>query len=519
MRLLAALASAGLLLLATPPQRAWPVALVALVPVLLAVRGTTPGRALALGWAMGTAYNAVACFWWFPSLHRPTTLPVTLCLLLTLLIAAWQGLVFALGAGGCRLLARRWRLNPVFSAPLLFALADAAVPALFKGYIGTTVWPAWPLLQVAEVGGPPAVSALVVLANAVAAEGALALWRRRLPERAALVGALVLLAAVGGGWLRAAGVAAARQRAPGASVGLVQLNKSVLVAADPQGWQKAALQALGRSTTLLLAQGAELVVWPEGAWQADLPRQPLGAPGPEFLRDLAAGFQGRILFGAITQDQAGTRYNSAVLLSDAGRVEAYYDKNRPVPLFEYMPLADRLPGLADAVRSLIRRDGRFLHPGTTPAVLAAGGLRPGVLICSEEMQAGYGTVVARQRPNLLVGMADDYWQHNTWAVSQHMALALFRAVEARRDLVHVADSGVSAVVDAAGRVRWMAPAYGGPEPAVALRTEVAPLELFAPGPYLIRWFPAACLLALVLAALGSRRRCTGPDVTPEAAGI
>jgi len=54
-------------------------------------------------------------------------------------------------------------------------------------------------------------------------------------------------------------------------------------------------------------------------------------------------------------------------------------------------------------------------------------------------------------------------------------------------------------------VRWLAPAYGGPEPALAFRSDVAPLRLFTPGPYLIRWFPAACLLALVLAALRGRR--------------
>lgn len=505
-RAAAALASAGLAFLATPPVGWWPLAFVAFVPLLLAMRGVTPGRAFALGWLAGTAWNLASCSWWLVVLERATGLPLPVCLLLTLLIAAWQGLAYALGAWAVSVLAVRFGLTPVFAAPLAFALAEATIPYLLKGYIAMTVWQVWPLVQWTELGGPPAVSAVVMLANAVAAGAAVALHRRRIPEFAVRVGAVVLAAAVAAGYLRGAQVAAARSGAPAARIGLVQVNRPD--GAEPgRQEQKALLQALGRATAVLLANGAELVVWPETVWPMALERTPPGSDGPELLRTLVAGFNGRILFGAVTAGDDGTRHNSAVLLSPAGQVEGYYHKNRPVPFFEYMPMGERLPRLAETARNIFRPDRPYLRPGTEPAVLQAGPLQLGVLICSEEMQPGYGQVVARAGPDLLVGMASDFWFRGTGAATQHLVLASFRAVETRRDLLHVTDSGISALIDASGRVRLMAgPAAGPPEPVTVLEARAARLELYSPGPAIIQLFSPACLLALALAVVWRVRR-------------
>lgn len=504
-RAAAALATAGLAFLATPPVGWWPLAFVAFVPLLLAIRGATPGRAFALGWLAGTVWNLASCSWWLPVLERATELPLPVCLLLTLLIAAWQGLAYALGTWAVSLLAVRFELSPLFTAPLAFALAETAIPYLLKGYIAMTVWQVWPLVQFAELGGPPAVSAVVVLANAVWAGAAVAVQQRRMPDFAVWVGAVVMVAAVAAGWLRGAQVAAARSQAPVARIGMVQINPPAGAHARQQE-QKALLQALGRATTVLLANGAELVVWPETVWPAPLARDLQGSPGPELLRTLVAGFDGRLLFGAVTAGDDGTRHNSAVLLSPAGKVEGYYHKNRPVPFFEYLPLGERIPRLSEAVRRIFRPDRPFLRPGTETTVLSAGPLRLGVLICSEEMQPGQGQAVARAQPNLLVGMASDFWFRETGAATQHLVLAAFRAVESRRDLLHVTDSGVSALVDATGRVRLMAePAAAGSEPVTALQAEAARLDLASPGPSTIHLFPPACLLALALAVAGRLR--------------
>lgn len=504
---LMALAAAVLLYLATPPFAGWPLALIALVPLLAVSTDAAPGRAALLGWVMGTAYYLISCTWWHTVLVRAFDWPPLPTLLLYGLLNAWHGTVFGIGAGTVSLLRRRFSLSPVLTAPLAFAAAEALIPYIFKGYIGTTVWQVWPLIQFAELGGPPAVSAVVVLANGVIAGVLMAVGRRRWPDRPVRVGALILAAAVAVGYLRGAQVAALRREATGVRVGVVQVNSSAHTIPAPTNGAAALLRVLGRETVIHLASGADLVIWPESVWPVLLPRPDLGSPGPEFLRNLLTGFDGQLLFGAITADADGNRYNSILLLSSQGRVAGIADKNRLVPFFESASLADRFPDGPERLQQLLKRDRPFLRAGQEPVLLDADPLRLGVLICSEEMLMGYGQAVARRGPNLLVGMVSDYWVRETHATSQHTALAAFRAVEARRDLIHVTDSGISALVDGSGRVRLLAPpaAADGPEPSVtALMGEVAPLELFSPGPYAAHLFPWACLAVLVLAAY--RRR-------------
>lgn len=84
-RVAAALLFVGVLCLATPPRAGWPFALVALVPLLLAIRVETPRRAALLGWVAGAAYYLISCTWWYTVLHRAFALPVAVCLLLYLL--------------------------------------------------------------------------------------------------------------------------------------------------------------------------------------------------------------------------------------------------------------------------------------------------------------------------------------------------------------------------------------------------------------------------------------------------
>lgn len=121
-KLVAALASAALLILATPPTGWWPLAFVGLVPLLLALRRLSPLGAAALGWLCGFIYCLVCYGWWYPTLQRAIQAPTALALLLTMLNAAWQALVYALWAGAVNLLGDRFGLSPLLAAPLAMGL-------------------------------------------------------------------------------------------------------------------------------------------------------------------------------------------------------------------------------------------------------------------------------------------------------------------------------------------------------------------------------------------------------------
>jgi hypothetical protein len=78
----------------------------------------------------------------------------------------------------------------------------------------------------------------------------------------------------------------------------------------------------------------------------------------------------------------------------------------------------------------------------------------------------------------------DGWFGESAAPHQHLALAAFRAVELRRDFVRSTNTGVSAIIDAVGRVTLEGPLYGLPvdqpkDQPTLLMGEVALLEVRA----------------------------------------
>jgi len=76
-----------------------------------------------------------------------------------------------------------------------------------------------------------------------------------------------------------------------------------------------------------------------------------------------------------------------------------------------------------------------------------------VFICYESSFPAYVRELVAQGPQLLVNLSDDSWFGDTAEPEQHLAHAVLRAIESRRDLVRATGSGVSAFVTAAGEVR------------------------------------------------------------------
>ena len=192
------------------------------------------------------------------------------------------------------------------SLPLAVAVAESVLPFLFPWNLAVTVWRAWPLLQVAELGGAPAVSALVVLINLTLLEAGLALrtgvpslgryeWRGR-------------GGAHGGGRrnrLRAAHVAAARQAAPPkVRVGIVQPNSGTVTAEASGAPGQQYLATLRQATHELARGGAELVVWPESAFPFLFDRQLNREYAPGHPWELRPGFSGRSSARSVTPSVA-----------------------------------------------------------------------------------------------------------------------------------------------------------------------------------------------------------------------
>ncbi len=499
-----------LLVLALPPRNLWPLGLVALVPLALAIRAVTPSRAFFLGWLCGFVVNVGGFRWLLPVLSHFGHVSMPTRVLILLVASFYQGAVFALWAGLARLLEHRRGVPMIVAAPLAVAVAEALLPFVFPWHLAIVVWRAWPLLQVAEIGGPPGVSALIVLISFVVASWSAALWSRSPAARATVRGALVAAAVLALGLVRAGQVARIRNAAPHIKVGVVQPNGGLLTAEERKHNGEHHLQVLTSATTELGKRGAELVVWPESSFpflfDRDLGREyPPGHPW-QLRRD----YGGALLFGALTHSFGGsTVNNSAVLVAGDGTLSGIYDKTELLAFGEYVPLADRYPKWAEDVRARLP-DSPDIDPGNGPRTLESGSLRIGPLICYEDILPQYVNVLMRGRPNLLVTLANHAWFGETEAPYQALALATLRSVETRRDLVRATLTGVSSIGDALGRVRSETGLHENPSPPATLLGDVALMDTFALGPYSSPLFPVLCGIALAVLAIRGRRAADEP---------
>ena len=186
----------------------------------------------------------------------------------------------------------------------------------------------------------------------------------------------------------------------------------------------------------------QLVIWPETAFAGLLDRE------LALLRETAWGalpFDGWLITGVPRIDSQNRLFNAAALITPQGRIEALYDKRRLVPFGEYVPFRRFLP-FADAIAGPID-----FSPAANNRLFTLphyGNLQ--LLICYETLFPG-AVVLPGPRPDMLVNLTNDAWFGHTPGPWQHLAQARMRAVEEGIPMVRVANTGISAVFDGAGR--------------------------------------------------------------------
>jgi apolipoprotein N-acyltransferase len=180
------------------------------------------------------------------------------------------------------------------------------------------------------------------------------------------------------------------------------------------------------------------VVWPETAspyWLAEDPQARMAIA--EAAKPALATISGTIRAG----DRPTTLYNSLVAVMPDGASGGYYDKHHLVPYGEYFP--SYLP---------IRLGEQGFTAGPGVRTLHLAGLPPiGPLICFEAVFSG-DVVDEHDRPALMLNITNDSWFGNSTGPRQHFAAARMRAVEEGLPLVRAANTGISAVIDAHGKV-------------------------------------------------------------------
>lgn len=438
-----------------PPYGLWPLGFVALAPLVVAVHGAGWRRALALGWLHGTVMASLVVVPWITEATRTyfTQGPVGAVAFASLVGQVFQALPCAVFAVAAARIAATWAA-PIATLGLAGAwvglelLRSRALTGAPWALLGHVLYqhPLW--LQTADFGGAFTIS--FVLAST---GGAAALWWIRGGVRHAVgavaVAGLVVAGSVAYGAWR---LGADWDAGPVLRIALVQGNVPNAWRGDPRRGADA-LRAFVTATRPILADAPELIVWSENAVSflvepserfRDAVRALLGPDGPS------------LLVGAPRYEQAGAGvvrfFNSAFLLDGEGRTLAVYDKRRLVPFAEYAPLV-RVPWFG----------WRFDAPDDySPGRAATVFERPapfGVLICYEAIYPALARDLVDGGAELLINVSNDAWFGTTVGLEQHFATTMLRSVELRRTLVRGTNTGITAVVDPAGRILHRYPAH------------------------------------------------------------
>lgn len=425
----------------------WPLALVCLTPLWQALEDTREERphiAAGVGFTFGWVGYAGGYHWMWRIVDVFLGGNLILGGFLWLADSSWFALRFTLYAILYRLVRRRgWPLAVAAVPPLL--VTEWLYPALFPVYLGHGLAERIYLIQICDLGGPLLLTALMTLVNVSVFE-TWRWWRGRRPAPAwtcSLAGLAVCLAMLYGA-MRIEDIERANADAPALRVGLVQGNLGVFEKGKRAGLDHR--RYLAQTRELLAGGDLDLVVWPETVYTRGL-RRPLPVSGQLVREDLNVP----LLFGASSvRTETGRRlkYNSALLVGADGVIRAAYDKNLLIPFTEYVPFAEVAPSLAERFV-----DASHFAAATDVPPLLLGSWRISTPICYETVRPAFVRRMVREaKPHLIVMLANDAWFGDSQEPRIHLVMAQLRAVEHRRYVVRATNSGVSAVIDSAGRV-------------------------------------------------------------------
>lgn len=270
----AALLSAALVVVAYAPHHIWPLAFFALVPLTVSLRHSGAKERFFFGWMSGT-FTTLGGFYWIPALIvNFGELPAVVGVAAYVALALQQGLVAGFAFAATKWMERGFNLSTVWSLPVAFVAAEAAIPLIFPWRLGYTQYLNPLFIQSADLGGPFLVTGLVVVVNSVLAsiicrrfyanEEAGADPQKPFICRNELIAIGLVVLNIGYGAMRLHQTNEREASAVTTTIGLVEADIPIEEKWDTSLYERN-IYRHQRPSQRLVEQGAELIVWPESS--------------------------------------------------------------------------------------------------------------------------------------------------------------------------------------------------------------------------------------------------------------
>jgi apolipoprotein N-acyltransferase len=242
---------------------------------------------------------------------------------------------------------------------------------------------------------------------------------------------------------------------------------------------------------------SKLVIWPEVAIPSVTDREEQYI---ESLQEISRQSGQTIVFGILEREFLPSDeiriYNSVIAIN--GMKREVYRKRHLVPFGEYFPV----PSFVRNWMRMMSLPFSDLTPGADEQALLsmADGTKLTVAICYED---SYGAEMLYAMPEaaLIINVSNDAWFGHSIAPHQHLQIARMRSLEVGRESIRATNTGISAFIDAGGRIL----ATGAQFEAVEMSMEVQPRSGMTPYARFGNW-PVIGLCFLVIAGFWLRSR-------------
>ena len=478
-------------------------------PALLpfAARGKSGMDAFRAGYVGGITFWLTSLYWLL--LMPATGFPILAWLALSAYVALFFGAwVWQLSTFNFQLSTWLGRVRWTLTGAAAWVALEFLRGWLFSGFpwslLGASQYQLVPLIQIAAATGVYSVSFLVVWLSLGLYSAAEMIYRN--PTKRHVWQAEIVLPLVTVLLLFVGGIFAIGNQAPVENtlrVTLIQPSVPQTLIWQPDEDQKRFAELLARSQRAI-TNGTHLLVWPESA-------VPMFAGVYDIISGFAQTNHVAIIFNGDDAEfhaDATNFFNAAFFVNKDGRFTDVYHKQNLVIFGEYVPLAHWLPFL------------KYLTPiqggwtcGDKSVVFSGEDFTAAPLICFEDVFPKTARAAAAGAPDFLVNLSNDGWFGESAEQRQHLANAVFRAVENGLPFVRCSNNGVTGWIDAHGRMKEFLRDNSGNEYTPGVLTIDIPLR--APAGKITptfyqrhgNWFAWSCVAAALISLI---KRCKTP---------
>ena len=455
MQLLIALVLGVISAFAFQPVGFWPLMPLAFAGLFeLIARAPTLSRSMLIGWLFAVGQFAVGLNWIATAFTYQAKMPAWLGWVAVVGLSFYLAAFLMMGVGVAWRYGRNRPLALVLALTGGWVITDWLRGTMFTGFawnpVGVTLVDSQ-LLGASRWIGTYGLSALTILSG-----GALWLvWRRGFKAAAGIAASVLAFVFVP--------APAIQPRVTPLPIRIVQPNIG-----QEDKWREGLadeafvrLEGLSAARSGARSSSPSLLFWPEVAVPEpfqilDPDRQPLAlaAPLPTIPRAIESIRAGDLLLTggfALIADRNGQvigNTNSVFAIDRDGTVLGRYDKAHLVPYGEYLPMRPLLSAIGLSQLAPGQGDTSY---GPGPRTIDLGGFgKMGLQICYEIIFSG-DVVDDRDRPDFIFNPSNDAW-FGAWGPPQHLAQARLRAAEEGLPVIRSTPTGISAVVDAHGRL-------------------------------------------------------------------